>query len=126
MNSLQQSIERRRAAEPESFSCVDVGSRPGLVLSVWQSGVWFLPWSHLQGALLEGEPASESLRFWFTHHEVTINGANLRGLLADVAGQRLAEVRNAPAQYRSRVAPDAPFVVGIDVREIGAAGGGTG
>jgi hypothetical protein len=119
MNSLQQSIERRRAAEPAHLSCVDVSAQPTVVLSKWQSQSWVFPWSHFQNALLSDSGDDEQLVLTFTHHRVTISGQNLRSLSEEVAAFRLSQIRDFPAQYRARVATDAPFVRRIEVEAVG-------
>jgi hypothetical protein len=118
MNSLQQSIERRRASEPAPLSCVDVSAQPTIVLSNWQSPSWVFPWSHLQSAFLSNDGDDEQLVLAFTHHRVTATGQNLRSIWDDVAAFRIGQIRNLPAQYRARVAPDAPFVRHINVEVI--------
>ncbi len=132
MNSLHESIARRRAAalhsteplpvaEPEKFSCVALGSRPGLVLARWQAESWVFPWSHLQWARLSSTDDSDELLLSFPHHQALVFGEGLRGLVDAIAEFRVATLRNLPAEYRARLAEDAPRVAKIDVREVALA-----
>lgn len=117
--SLQDSIERRRMAEPPKVACADsAGSCPTLVLSIWQGDEWALPWSHLESAQLVGSKGNEQLVLSFTKYRVTITGENLRGLWDDVTAFRVSCLRDLPAQYRSTVSTGIPFIARIAVEEL--------
>lgn len=117
MSSLQQSIERRRAAEPALLSCVDVSGQPTLVVSIWQGKIWAFPWTHFQKASVEERDGRDELAVLFTHDEILATGDNLQKVWADIAGFRVALLRDLPAQYRSRVGRDAPFITKIEIRQ---------
>lgn len=129
MNSVHESIARRRAAalrtdepglavEPEQFSCVVLGSRPGLLLAPWQAESWVFPWSHLLWARLASSDAHDELTLSFPHHQAIVFGEDLGGLLDAVAEFRIAMMRNVPAQYRRQIGKDRAFVSKIDVRRV--------
>lgn len=115
--SLQDSIERRRAAEPPAVTCAgSPGPCPTLMLSVWQGDEWALPWSHLESARLVGVDGREQLVLSFTKHRVTISGDNLRGLWDDVAAFRVGCLRDLPAPYRAKASAGSPFISRIEVK----------
>ncbi len=117
MSSLQQSIERRRAAEPALLSCVDVSAQPTLAVSIWQGKNWAFPWSSFQKASVDERDGCDELAVAFTHDEIIATGENLQKVWADIAGFRVALLRDLPAQYRSRVGRDAPFITKIEIRK---------
>jgi hypothetical protein len=122
MSSLQQSIERRRAAEPAMLSCVEVSAQPTLVVSIWQGKNWAFPWTHFQKATVEERDGRDELAVSFTHDEILAIGENLQKVWADITGFRVALLRDLPAQYRSRVGRDAPFISKIEIRQpVGSA-----
>lgn len=117
--SLQDSIERRRSAEPPAVTCAgSAGSCPTLMLSIWQGDEWALPWSHLESAQLVGAKGHEQLVLSFTKYRVTISGDNLRALWDDVAAFRVGCLRDLPAQYRSKASHGTPFITRIEVNEL--------
>lgn len=116
MSSLQQSIERRRAAEPAAITCVDVSAQPTLVLAIWQGKQWALPWTHFQHASLTERDGRGELVLSFTHHHVTVSGENLHKLWEDVVGLRVARLRDLPPHYQSRVGREEPFIAKIEIR----------
>lgn len=117
MSSLQQSIERRRAAEPALMSCVDMSAQPTLVVSIWQGKTWAFPWTHFQKASVEECDGREELAVMFTHDEIVAIGENLHKVWADITAFRVALLRDLPAQYRSRVGRDVPFITKIEIRQ---------
>lgn len=117
MSSLQQSIERRRAAEPALLSSVDVSAQPTLVVAIWQGKTWAFPWTHFQKASVEERDGREELAVFFTHDEVVATGENLQKVWPDITGFRVALLRDLPAQYRARVGRDAPFITKIEIRQ---------
>jgi hypothetical protein len=132
MNSLHESIARRRAAalrtnelgsaaESEKFSCVVYGSRPGLVLARWQAESWVFPWSHLQWARLSSTDDADELLLSFPHHQAVVLGDGLRGLVDAIAEFRVVALRNLPAEYRVHLVEDEPRVAKIDMRETAQA-----
>ena len=117
--SLQDSIERRRAAEPPAVTCVGPSAQaPTLMLSTWKGENWALPWSHLESAQLVSAKDHEQLVLSFTKHRVTITGDNLRGLWDDIAAFRVGCLRDLPRQYRSRVNAGASFITQITVESL--------
>ena len=117
MSSLQQSIERRRAAEPVVLSCVDVTAQPTLVVALWQGKTWAFPWTHFQKASVEERDGRDELAVLFTHDEIFATGENLQKVWADITAFRVALLRDLPAQYRARVGRDAPFIAKIEIRQ---------
>lgn len=117
MSSLQQSIERRRAAEPALLSCVEVSAQPTLVVSIWQGKNWAFPWSGFQKASVEEHEGRDELAVLFTHDEIVATGENLKKVWVDITGFRVALLRDLPTQYRSRVGRDAPFITKIEIRQ---------
>ena len=118
--SLQESIERRRATEPQVVACVSPSAEaPALVLSIWQGKSWVLPWSHLASAQLIVAKDNEQIVFSFTHHQVTVSGHNLGSIWEDVAALRIGRLRDLPPQYRSKAASNAPFITRIEVQCLG-------
>ena len=109
------------AAEPEKFSCVAFGSRPGLVLARWQAESWGFPWSHLQWARLSSTEEADELLFSFPHHQASVRGERLRGVVDAIAEFRITALRNLPAEYRASLAEDLPRIAKIDVREVAPA-----
>lgn len=128
MNSLHESIARRRAAlrgneanaatMPDTSACMVLGSRPNLVLARWQAETWIFPWSHLQWARFSTTEAADELVLAFPHHEVVVTGEDLHALVEPVAEYRLAALRNLPASYHAQLTDGSPVVAGIDVREM--------
>lgn len=117
--SLQDSIERRRSAEPPAVTCVaSAAQAPTLMLSTWQGENWALPWSHLESAQLLGAKDHEQLVLSFTKHRVTISGDNLRALWNDVAAFRVGCLRDLPARYRAKVTAGSPFIARIEVEKL--------
>lgn len=122
--SLQDSIDRRRMAEPPVVTCAAPSEQtPTLVLSTWQGENWALPWSHLESAQLVGTKGDEQLVLAFTKHRVTISGENLRGLWPDVVLFRVGCLRDLPAQYRSKMSAGSPFITRIEVEKFDRADG---
>lgn len=119
MSSLQQSIERRRAAEPALVSCVDVSAQPTLCVSIWQGKNWAFPWAHFQKARVEERDGCEELAVLFTHDEIVATGENLQKIWLDITAFRVAALRDLPAHYRQRVGRDAPFITKIEIRQPG-------
>jgi len=116
MSTLQESVDARRAAKPTELGCVVVAAQgPALMLCAWRGQSWALPWSHLIAAQFDEVEGHEELRLSFTGHAVTVHGHNLRCVLDDVAGFRVACLREAPTEYRSRSAADEPFIIRIEV-----------
>lgn len=122
MSSLQQSIERRRAAEPALMSCVDVSAQPTLVVSTWEGKNWAFPWTHFQKASVDERDGRDELALLFTHDEIVATGENLQKIWAEIASFRVALLRDLPAQYRPRVGRDAPFIMKIDIRQATGSG----
>jgi len=116
MSSLQQSIERRRAAEPALLSCVDVSAQPTLVVALWQGKNWAFPWSSFQKASVEEHDGRDELAVAFTHDEIVATGENLQKIWPDITAFRVALLRDLPAEYRSRVGRDVPFISKIEIR----------
>jgi hypothetical protein len=117
MSSLQQSIERRRAAEPALLSCVDVSAQPTLVVALWQGKNWAFPWSSFQKASVEEHEGRDELAVAFTHEEIVATGENLQKIWPDITAFRVALLRNLPAEYRSRVGRDVPFITKLEIRK---------
>ena len=117
MSSLQESVDARRAAKPADFACVVVGSQgPTLTVCIWQGQIWVLPWSHFVAASIAEADKSETLELAFAAHIVAATGHNLQRVLDDLAGFRVACLRNLPADHRARFPADAPFITRLDVR----------
>jgi len=117
MSTLQESVDARRAAKSAEFTCVVVAAQgPTLTVSIWRGRSWVLPWSHLVAASLADIEEPETLEISFTGHVVTVTGQNLRRVLDDLAGFRIAGLRNLPAEHRARLSADAPFIAQLEVR----------
>lgn len=115
MSSLHDSVSRRRAAEPAGLCSVTVGPpQPGLLVTLWAGGTWVLPWSTFVSARFTGPP--DQLELTFTSHVVMAEGDNLGGMLDDLAGLRLSFLRDLPADYRTQLAPDVPYIRRLVVR----------
>lgn len=116
MSTLQESVDARRAAKPTGIACVEVTSQvPAVVVCTLKGPSWALPWSCLIIAECDETEAGEVLKLSFNGHVVTAIGWNLRRALTDIAGFRVACLREMPSDYRSRVPLDAPFIVGLQV-----------
>ena len=117
MSSLQESVDARRAARPHDFACAVVGAQsPALIVHVWQGGSWVLPWSYLAGVSLKEENGIEVLELSFTGYIVQAYGHNLLSLLPDFANFRVTYLHDLPADYRTRLLPDAPFIHQLEVQ----------
>ncbi len=117
MSTLQESVEARRAAKPAELACAVVASQgPTLTVSIWKGRSWVLPWSYLVAASLTDDTEPETLELSFTGHVVTVTGQNLRRVLDDLAGFRVACLRDLPPDYRARLPADAPRIMRIEVR----------
>ncbi len=120
MSSLQESAVRRKAAEVQSPECLTLASgQPGLIVQRWQGGSWVLPWSQFVVAGLPESADEGPLEIVFATHVVTLTGDNLSELLADVAAQRVARLRDLPAEYRPRRGEKTLFVATLEVRAVG-------
>lgn len=124
MSTLQESVEARRATKPVELACVVIAPQgPTLTVSMWQGRSWVLPWSYLVAASLADEVEPETLELSFTGYVVTVTGQNLRRVLHDLAGFRIACLRDLPADYRARLPADAPGIAKIEVRPATAPAG---
>lgn len=118
MSSLQQSMERRRAAEggvPNPF----YGTKdhtPSLRVEDSAGILWMLPWNHF--AFGRHEPGHrDQLALTFVAYEVVVRGTKLEELLSEVATQRLEWLRALPGKYL-KAAPDEPAIESIEVRSL--------
>lgn len=117
MSTLQESVEARRAAKPTELACAVVASQgPTLTVSIWKGRSWVLPWSYLMAASLADDGEPETLELSFAGHVVTVTGQNLRRVLDDLAGFRVASLRDLPPDYRARLPMHAPRITQIVVR----------
>ena len=118
MSSLQQSIERRRAADgfvPNPFYWTQDRA---MSLRVEDSAgiLWMLPWNHF--AFGRHEPGyRDQLALTFVAYEVVVRGTKLGELLTEVATQRLEWLRAVPGKYL-KAAPDEPAIESIEVRSL--------
>lgn len=116
MSTLQESVDARRVAKPTEFACVEVTSQvPSVVIYMSQRKSWVLPWSYLTTAEWEEYDAGDELILTFNTHAVTLTGRNLRQVMNDIAGFRIACLRELPAEYRSRLSAYAPVIDCIKV-----------
>lgn len=116
MSTLQESVDARRAAKPTGIACVELTSQvPAVIVCALKGPSWALPWSCLIVAECDETDTGEVLKLSFNGHMVTAVGRNLRRVLNDIAGFRVACLRQLPPEYRSRIPADAPFIVGIEV-----------
>ena len=117
MSTLKDSIEKRRAIEPAELACVSIGAQTsGVIVSLWQSDSWVLPWSYLISARCTGNEECGQLVLFFTTQVVTADGQKLIPVLEAVAGFRLHLLRELPLAYRTQFAADDPFISRIEVR----------
>lgn len=122
MNSLERSIARRREAEAEKVSCVELGSLPTLGLHKWEAGQWLLPWSHLDSMVLGDETSPDAIGLAFTRYRVAVTGENLAAIWTELARLNVATLRELPATYRQRVALDTAFITSIVLTEVSSDG----
>lgn len=116
MSTLQESVDARRAGKPTEFACVEVTSQvPAVIVCMLKGPSWALPWSCLIVAECDEANAGEVLKLSFNGYLVTAVGRNLRRVLNDIAGFRVACLREMPPEYRSRVPADAPFIARLEV-----------
>ena len=119
MSTLKGEFAQLRAAQPAAISCVTGSAKtPALVIRTWSGETWVLPWSRFQSARYVGEDAGGHMVLSFTGHCVTVRGANLRGLLDDIAKFRVDCLRDLPPQYRSGAGAGAPFIADIEIRPM--------
>ena len=87
-----------------------------LIISTWAGEIWVLPWAQLAGSRFNGPDHDTRLELSFAKCSVTITGENLRGLLADLAAQRVGTLRDLPAEFRPRPDKGRPFIAQIEIR----------
>lgn len=117
MSTLQESVEARRAAKPAELACAVVAVQgPTLTVSIWKGRSWVLPWSYLVAASLADDVDPETLELTYTGYIVTVTGQNLREVLDNLAGFRVAGLRDLPADYRARLPANVPRIAKIEVR----------
>lgn len=119
MSSLQQLIDRRRAAHVVSSaqSCHTKESQPAcLVVATAGGETWVFPWAQLAVAHYAATDQRESLTLVFTSHEVRLVGVNLGALRDLVASLQLARVQPAPSKYEKTDAE--PFCESVQVRPL--------
>lgn len=119
MSSLQQSIERRRAAEgyvPNPFFGTN-DRVSSLRVEDASGGLWVLPWNHFTFGRHERIGDRDQLVLTFVANEVAVQGTKLGELLPEVANQRLEWLRAAPGKYL-KSAPDEPAIDRIAVRSL--------
>lgn len=122
MSTLNQLLERRRAAESRSESCHSIEPQPPcLAITATTGEDWVFPWSQLVSARLTHQTDRNELCLAFTSHEVTVRGLHLSELRNAVTTLRLAALRPAPTKY-SRAAADQPFIETITVQAQARAG----
>ena len=119
MSSLNQLLERRRAAEcAPSPACHSVNPETSsLIVTTASEERWILPWHHLTAAHLTSAGGRDQLRLIFTGHEVTLKGYHLEGLSDLIATLRLAALRPAPTKY-SKSADKEPFIDSVQVTAV--------
>jgi hypothetical protein len=124
MSALQQTIERRRAADESAASPFYATKDRATSLRVETSGgeVWLLPWHHFVFGRHEARQ-HERLVLTFVAHEVAVQGLNLAALVTEVANQRIEWLRAAPGKYL-RAAGGEPSIDQICVRPLTESEGG--
>jgi hypothetical protein len=119
MSALKDELLARRATQPQSISCVAGPARPpALMIRPWGGETLVLPWSRFESARFVGAETDGQVVLSFTGHRVTITGENLHGLLDDIAEFRVDCLRELPPQYRASAGAGAPFIAGIQIREL--------
>ena len=118
MSSLQQTLERRRAADESAPSPFYATKDRATTLRIETSGgeVWLLPWHHFVFGRHEAG-AHDRLVLTFVAHEVAVQGLNLAALIPEVANQRIEWLRAAPGKYL-RAADGEPSIDQIRVRPL--------
>lgn len=117
MSTLQQTVNARRAGQPEpAHLCY--ATKPqcaSLVLECSGGERWVLPWVHFVFGRHGVDGGGERLTLTFASHEVIVQGQNLAPLADEAAGLRLEVLRELPTAYRAASGPE-PFVEKIIVR----------
>jgi hypothetical protein len=116
MGTLEQSLTDRRASREGVRSCTlaKVETRT-VVLSLWQSEKWILPWSQFVSARFIGDEGGKLLELSFAGVRVLITGENLRGLVDPLAAFRISALCDLPAQYRLHCGQGEPFISRLEV-----------
>jgi hypothetical protein len=84
----------------------------------WSGETLVLPWSRFESARFVGAETDGQVVLSFAGHRVTVRGANLRGLLDEIAKFRVDCLRDLPPQYRSGAGAGAPFIADIQIQNL--------
>lgn len=123
MSTLQESVQKRRAAEHQAGRSCDLADESVRSLQVhsWNGEKWVLPWSHFSAARHQDTGESEQLVLSFANHEVVLDGMRLALLLPGIASFRLDRLRDMPAKFRLHEDQNEPFISRVSVRSLAGA-----
>ncbi len=117
MSTLKQTLNARRAEEPEAGH-ICYATKPqcsSLVLECTSGERWVLPWVHFVFGRHVADKGGERLVLTFASHEVIVHGRQLAQLADEAANLRLEVLRELPARYQAASAVE-PFIEKIDLR----------
>lgn len=120
MSTLEQSLVDRRTIKDGIRSCVVAKDESRtVVVGLWRSEKWILPWSQFVSARFAGD-GDNNLELSFVSVRIMVAGENLHGLLEPVAAFRVSALNEFPAQYRLQCGPGEPFISRLEVQPLAA------
>lgn len=122
MSTLDEELAARRASRERirSFTLAKSETRT-LVLNLWQSDQWILPWAQFISARLAQKENGHHLELSFASVRVLVTGENLRGLMEPLASFRVSGLCDLPTQYGMQGDRNEPYVSRLEVRQVPSA-----
>ncbi|MDE3084382.1 MAG: hypothetical protein KGJ37_04065 [Verrucomicrobiota bacterium] len=126
MSKLEKTILQRRgdgASDCAEFAAKDAAR--ALQIRTLSGESWVLPWGHFVSAQHGEADGCEQLALLFTHHEVTLRGVRLAGLLPEIAASRLESVCELPEKFQRQADNAEPFISRLFVRALNSSADGS-
>ena len=122
MSTLDEELAARRASKERrrSFALAKSESRT-LVLNLWQSDQWILPWAQFVSARLAQDENGHRLELSFASVRVLLTGENLHGLMEPLASFRVSSLYDLPPEYGMEGEKGEPYVSRLEVRPLPSA-----
>lgn len=122
MSTLDEELAGRRASRERirSFTLAKSETRT-LVLSLWQSDQWILPWAQFISAKLAQNENGHHLELSFANVRVVLTGENLRGLMEPLASFRVSGLCDLPSHYGKHGDRNEPYISRLEVRQVPSA-----
>ncbi len=117
-NTLNKRSERSEPDKGSGIVCASIREgAPTLLLLGVEGRNWVLPWVHFQYAWLVRSGEEETIKLFFSSHELSLEGVRLGSLLEHFAKFGVEWVRAYDRRYLELCPNEQPFVYRIKVEE---------